>query len=260
MPEPMELAYEERGSGPLLAFVHGFPLDRTMWIEQLKGLAKIRTCVAIDLRGHGLSVDEDPVDYSIDMFADDIVKTLDAIGADKVDVCGLSMGGYVLFSLWRRHPDRIRSLIFVSTKADADSDEAKAAREKTAELVSQQGMEPLYEQLAPKMLGAENPGVLDAFRRMVLDVPAQVAAADALAMRDRADSTGDLGAIEVPTLWIHGDKDQIMPIDAARTTAGKIPSCRFVEVAGAGHLSAIEFPDAINDALRDFLKTAVDGK
>ena len=58
MPEPMELAYEERGSGPVLVFVHGFPFDRTMWIDQLAGLAKIRTAVAVDLRGHGLSDDE----------------------------------------------------------------------------------------------------------------------------------------------------------------------------------------------------------
>src|SRR5207248_10160057 len=95
MPEPMELAYEERGSGPVLLFIHGFPFDRTMWVAQLAGLAKIRTAVAVDLRGHGLSDVMSGGDFSMDLFADDVAKTLDAIGADKADIVGLSMGGYV---------------------------------------------------------------------------------------------------------------------------------------------------------------------
>ena len=65
MPEPMELAYEERGSGPVLLFIHGFPFDRTMWVAQLAGLAKIRTAVAVDLRGHGLSDVMSGGDFSI---------------------------------------------------------------------------------------------------------------------------------------------------------------------------------------------------
>src|SRR5262245_27294149 len=152
MPEPMELAYEERGSGPVLMFVHGFPFDRTMWVpQQLAGLARIRTAVAVDLRGHGLSNVMTGANFSMDLFADDVVKTLDAIGADQADFAGLSMGGYVLFSIWRRHPDRVRSLIFIDTKAEADTEEGKAGREKTAELVSEKGMDPLYETLSPKL-------------------------------------------------------------------------------------------------------------
>src|SRR2546430_1443433 len=154
MPEPMELAYEERGSGPVLLFVHGFPFDRTMWIAQLAGLAKVRTTVAVDLRGHGLSNAMSGSDFSMDLFADDIAKTLDVIGADQADLAGLSMGGYVLFAFWRRHPDRVRSLIFIDTKAEADGDEAKAGREKTAEMVAAQGLQPLYDSLGPKLVGS----------------------------------------------------------------------------------------------------------
>src|SRR5258708_31810393 len=133
MREPMDLAYEERGGGPVAVFVHGFPLDRTMWIGQLAGVAKQRTSLAIDLRGHGLSTDGDPKDYSMDLFADDIAKTLDTIGAGKIDLARLSMGGYVVFAFWRRHRDRVRPLILMDTKAEADSDEAQKAREGTPE-------------------------------------------------------------------------------------------------------------------------------
>ncbi|MGZ6496992.1 MAG: alpha/beta fold hydrolase [Actinomycetota bacterium] len=255
MPEPMELAYEERGSGPVLLFVHGFPFDRTMWIPQLAGLAKLRTCVAVDLRGHGLSEDEPPTDYSMDLYADDVAKTLDAIGADKADLCGLSMGGYVLFSFWRRHRDRARSLIFADTKAEADGEEAKAGREKTAELVAAQGMQPLYESLGPKVVGkAPSQEVQDKLKQMILSTAPEIAAADSLAMRDRADSVADLAGIDVPVLWLHGEEDALMPIDGARATAEKIPGARFVAVPGGGHVAPMENPEAVNAAITEFLK------
>jgi pimeloyl-ACP methyl ester carboxylesterase len=255
MPEPMELAYEERGSGPVLLFIHGFPFDRTMWIPQLAGLAKVRTCVAVDLRGHGMSTVE-PGELSMDLFADDVAKTLDVIGAEKADVCGLSMGGYVAFALWRRHPDRVRSLILIDTKAEADGDEAKAGREKTAELVASEGMKALHAQLAPKLVGSSpSQEVLDKLERMFMDTPPETAAADALAMRDRVDSTGDLASITVPVLWLHGEEDQLMPIDGARASAGKTPGARFVSIPKGGHVSPMENPEAVNDAIREFLKT-----
>lgn len=253
MPEPMELAYEERGSGPVLLFIHGFPFDRTMWIPQLAGLAKMRTCVAVDLRGHGMSTVE-PGELSMDMFADDVARTLDVIGAEKADICGLSMGGYVAFALWRRHPDRIRSLVLVDTKAEADGDEAKAGREKTAELVAREGMKGLHAQLAPKLVGSSpSEEVLDKLERMFMDTPPETAAADALAMRDRVDSTADLATITVPVLWIHGEEDQLMPMDGARASAEKTPGGRFVSIPKGGHVCPMENPEAVNDAIREFL-------
>jgi pimeloyl-ACP methyl ester carboxylesterase len=254
MPEPLRLAYEERGSGPALVLVHGFPFDRTMWIEQLKGLARIRQAVAVDLRGHGLSNDANPSEYSMDMFADDVAATMDEIGADRADVCGLSMGGYVLFSLWRRHRDRIRSLIFCSTKAEADTDEAKAGRDRTAALVRESGMNALWEQLGPKLFGPEPPATLaERVRSMFQGMPAEVAAADAIAMRDRVDSAADARSIDVPVLWIHAEQDQLMPVENARATAEEIPAARFVSVPDAGHLAPMENPKVVNDAMAEFL-------
>jgi len=256
MPEPMELAYEERGSGPVLLFIHGFPFDRTMWVAQLAGLAKIRTAVAVDLRGHGLSDVMSGGDFSMDLFADDVAKTLDAIGADKADIVGLSMGGYVLFSFWRRHPERVRSLIFIDTKAEADSDEAKAGREKTAETAASQGMQPIYETLASKVVGSSpSVEVQDKLKEMMLGTAPEVAAADALAMRDRADSTADLPNITVPVLWLHGEEDALMPIEGARASAAKVPGAKFVSIPKGGHVSPMENPEAVNAAIQEFLKS-----
>lgn len=256
MPEPMQLAYEERGSGPVLLFVHGFPLDRRMWIGQLSGLAKHRRCVAADLRGHGLSTidDEDPT-FSMDLFADDLAATLDEVGADQADICGLSMGGYVAFAFWRKYRERVRTLILCDTKSEADSDEAKAGREKTAQLVREQGMEQLWEGLGPKLL-ASSPKAEDVelLKAMFLAQQPAVIAADALAMRDRPDSTPDLAGIDVPVLVVHGEEDQLMPIDGARAMAEKIPGATFAAIPSGGHMSPMENTAAANDAIGAFLK------
>ena len=255
MADAMQLAYEERGSGKPLVFIHGFPLDRRMWIGQLSGLAKKRRCIALDLRGNGLStIDDAEPEFSMDLLADDIAATLDELGADKADICGLSMGGYVAFALWRRHADRISSLILCDTKAEADTDEGKAGREKTAQLVREQGMQPLVEALAPKLLGSsptdENMARL---RDMFLAQPPNVSAADCLAMRDRPDSTPDLEGITVPTLVIHGDADQLMPVDGAKAMAEKIKGATFAAIPGGGHMAPMEFPEATNDVIAAFL-------
>ena len=256
MPEPMELAYEERGSGPLAVFVHGFPLDGTYWTAQLSGLAKLRTCAAIHLRGNGLSTDNDPRDYSMDLFADDIAKTLDAMGADRADLVGMSMGGYVLFAFWRRHRDRVRSLAFCDTKAEADTDDGKKGREATAETARTKGLEAIWETLRPKVFGKDPDNeVVERAQKMFLAVPPEVAAQDSLAMRDRPDSTPDLATIDVPVLWIHGSDDALMPLDGARATAAKIAGARLVEIPG-GHFSTMEHPAEANAALAEFFKSA----
>ncbi|MGH9197635.1 MAG: alpha/beta fold hydrolase, partial [Acidimicrobiia bacterium] len=97
MTEPMVLGYDEAGSGPVLLLVHGFPLDSTLWEKQLEGLKDIRRVVAVDLRGRGKSK-ADPNGWSVDLYADDVAKTIDSLGGDPVDVAGLSMGGYVVFA------------------------------------------------------------------------------------------------------------------------------------------------------------------
>lgn len=257
MAEPMELAYEERGSGPVLVMIHGFPFNSTMWIEQLKGLAKIRRACAVDLRGSGYTKVDGTDGFSIDLFADDVARTLDDIGADQADVMGLSMGGYVVFSMWRRHKDRIRSIILADTKAEADSDEAKAGRDKVAAMLREkgdEGIEQLANDLIPK-LTAPNPSaeVVDHLRRMVLSTPPEVAAAQALAMRDRADSTGDLAGITVPVLWIQGADDALMPPDSVRGAAGQIPNARFETIPNGGHVSPMENPAEANKIITAFL-------
>lgn len=251
-----QLGYDEAGDGPPLVLVHGFPFDRRMWASQLEGLAGIRRVVAVDLRGRGLSPHPADGGWTIDDHADDVARTIEACfkGAGPVDVGGLSMGGYVLFALLRRRPELVRSLLLMSTRARADSPEVRAARDRQAALARVEGTRALAETLLPRVL-AQGAGddIRAAVRQMLDDTPPDTAAADLIAMRDRPDSTADLASIAVPTLVLHGDQDQLVPVDEARAMAGSIPGAQFSAVPGAGHLAPLEAPQDANVDLQLFL-------
>jgi pimeloyl-ACP methyl ester carboxylesterase len=249
----MELGFDEAGSGDVLLLVHGFPLDRSMWGDQLAGLADIRRVVAVDLRGRGKSPAEGE-GWTVDDYADDLAATIDGLGVSSVDVAGLSMGGYVVFAFLRRHGGKARSVILVDTKAGADTAEGKEGRTKTAALVREQGTAALVEGLFPKMFApGVSPEVTGRMKVVFESTPGAAAGNDAIAMRERPDSTPDLGGISIPALVIHGEEDQLMPIDGAKEMAAAIPGAKFVGIPAAGHMAPVENPKAVNEAMREFL-------
>src|SRR5438046_2535852 len=128
------LAYDASGSGRPLLLVHGYPLSRKMWDQQLENLPDAARVIAPDLRGHGES-DMPAETYTVDRLADDLAALLDELGlAEPVVVGGLSMGGYVALAFYRRHPARVAGLILAATRAGADSEAGKANRDKAMAL------------------------------------------------------------------------------------------------------------------------------
>ena len=99
--------------------MHGYPLDRTIWRDQIDSLEGYRR-IAPDLRGMGQS-DAPDLGYGMGIYADDLAALLDALGVNEVVLCGLSMGGYVIFEFLRRWRHRVRALILMDTRAEADS-------------------------------------------------------------------------------------------------------------------------------------------
>ena len=244
-----------RGRGTPLLFVHGFPLNKAMWQTQVTDLSADFQVIAPDLRGHGQS-DAPPGDYSMELFADDLNALLDHLDVPKVVFAGLSMGGYVAFAFYKRHKERVAGLILADTRAEADSPEGKAGREKMRETVLSSGAEKVAGDLAGRMLAPltvqSNPELLERVRRMMAGTPIHGYAGDLRALANRVDSTALLPTIPCPTLVIVGAQDVVTPpADAARMAAA-IPKAKLVTIADAGHLSPMEQPAAFNKAVRDF--------
>lgn len=245
------------GTGPALLLVHGFPLDRELWRPQVEGITQW-TRIAPDLRGAGAS--ESPLGgYSMARYADDLAAVLDATGTETAVCCGLSMGGYILFELLRRHPARVRALILCDTKSEADTPEGRRGRDDLAAVPRREGVAAVGERLLPKLLGrttqATRPAVLEAARAMVLRSSVAGVAGALAAMRDRSDSTALLAGIAVPTLVLGGAEDEVTPPATMRAMAERIPGARYVEIGGAGHLAPMERPDAVMPVMGEFLKT-----
>lgn len=251
------LAVETRGEGPAVLFVHGYPFDRTIWRDQLEGLEGYRR-IAPDLRGMGES-DAPDLGYGMPIYADDLAALLDALGVDDVVLCGLSMGGYVLFEFLRRWRERVRALILVDTRAEADSAEARRARDAAAASARENGAAAIAEAMLPKILAPATaqgaPDVVDRLRRMMAATPVAGIVGALAAMRDRHDSTGLLPTLAgLPTLVMVGEEDALTPPDAARRMAAAIPGARLVVIPGAGHLPPVERPSETTAGIRDFLR------
>jgi pimeloyl-ACP methyl ester carboxylesterase len=255
LPGGLELAYDEAGSGTPLLLVHGWPHDRTMWRGQLGGLAPFARVIAPDLRGVGGSKVVGP--YTIDQYADDLVAFLEGLGIARAVVCGLSMGGYIAFSMLRRHRDRIRGLILADTRATADTDEMRSNRARLIELIEQQGMNALAARQLPSMLARSTlerqPELVETVRHMMASVSAEGAIGGLRAMAARPDSTSVLATIDVPTLVVGGAEDGLTPPEVLRAMASAIPRSRVEILEQGGHLCPLERPAAFNHAVSEFL-------
>jgi pimeloyl-ACP methyl ester carboxylesterase len=236
-------------------FIHGWPHDRTLWAGQMSGLSTQARCLAADLRGFGASTVEGP--WSIDQFADDLAALLAARNVDRAVVCGLSMGGYVALAMIRRHRALVRGLVLTSTRATADTAEAREKRARLIEFVREHGVEALAARQLKAMIGAttfeRRPHVRESLRHMMAAAPLEGVVGALHAMAERPDASGLLPTIDVPTLVVGGAEDTFTPPDELRAMAAQIPRCRFELLAAAGHACAYERPGAYNHIVGEFL-------
>jgi pimeloyl-ACP methyl ester carboxylesterase len=248
-----EIHYAEQGEGALALLIHGYPLDHTLWLDQLAALSGIRRVVALDLPGYGMSERVTGAALTMEELADQIAGLIQALGYDQADVVGLSMGGYVALALWELSPGTVRSLVLSNTKSGADSEAGKAGREAQAQAVVADGRAALATKLIGALLAPSHDLTAAArLRTMVEATPVETIVASLRGMAVRPDRTGILGSITVPTLVTSGEEDGLIPPVDSHEMASAIPGSEFLVIPGAGHLSPIERPDAFSEALRRF--------
>jgi pimeloyl-ACP methyl ester carboxylesterase len=257
-----ELSYIDCGSGRLILFIHGFPLDHTMWDAQIAALRQHYRVIAPDLRGFGrspLGSFEPRNGISMERYADDLAELLDALRIEEpILLVGFSMGGYIAWQFVRKYPNRLRALIQCDTRAAADTDEARAGRLKMAEHVAEWGAARVADMMGPKLVSPSTyeskPDVVAAVRRIVERTsPAGIAAAQR-GMAARPDVTGFLPQIKVPMLILVGENDALSPAPEMQSIAAAIPNAEFVIIPKAGHMCPMENPTAVNSAISQFLE------
>ena len=250
----------DRGMGRPVLFVHGFPLNWSMWQPELDALAVDSRVIAPDLRGFGQSEGNGEPMVTMEQFADDLAELLDCLRVDEpVTYCGLSMGGYIGWQFLRKYPARVNALVLCDTRASADSPETRQGRYKLAEDVLERGPEVAAQALIPKLFApstiTHRADMVERIRNVILQTDPHAIAAASRGMAERPDMTGFLAGIDLPTLVIVGKEDQITPPEETREMARQINGAIVAEIPEAGHMAPMENPKAVIGTLCRFLKT-----
>lgn len=223
-----------------VVLLHAFPLDERMWEPQLEPLGEYDVA-APRLYGRGSSIGE-------------VAATVLSEHDGELALVGASMGGYTALEIAHREPARVRALVLVGARADADSPERRAARADTIALVEDGGPRALWENQRPRLLAEHaSEGAVEQARQEALDRSKRELVAAVGAIRDREDRTETLAAFGGQVLVAVGEGDAFFPPEEARAQAQLARRGRFREFAGAAHLPSLERPDEFNAALAQFL-------
>jgi pimeloyl-ACP methyl ester carboxylesterase len=245
------------GQGTPILFIHGFPLDHSMWRFQIERFQKSHRILAVDLPGFGKSPAGAGV-MPMAEFADRLAAMLDVKGVtEKVVVCGLSMGGLITWPFVEKFADRILGLILCDTRALPDSPEVAEGRKTTADRVLKEGPGFIAEAMLPRLFCDESrrdrKEIIEQTRQTILSGNPEGIAAAARGMAARPDRTSLLPQIPAPALVIVGEHDVISTVTEMTGMAQAIPQASLLEVPGAGHMAPLEAPDKVNPAIEKFL-------
>jgi 3-oxoadipate enol-lactonase len=250
-----KLHYERTGTGVPVLLVMGLGMNATGWWRTVPVLAERFEVIAFDNRGSGRSdVPDGP--YTTELLADDAAAVLDAAGAERAHVYGISLGGMVAQQIALRHPDRVDRLVLGATTPGGEAH--VAAGEDVQRLVGARGTltaeqaawgsVPINYARRTRARGGQRIAE-DVAQRLRYPITgpgygAQLAAA----MHHAADPA----AIAAPTLVVHGEEDVLIPPENGRRLAAMIPGAELTVWPETAHLYPTDEP-AADPAIRDFL-------
>lgn len=265
------IGYDDTGgSGVPLVLLHGFPLDRTVWDEQLPALAGSRV-IRVDLRGCGESEPSDGPAL-MEMLAGDVAGVLDLLHAERAAFAGHSIGGYVALAFFRMYAERVAGLALVAShvaedasqnaSADPAQRELAGARDTLAERLEREGtMDAAVESYLPRYFAPhvyrERPELVERGRAMMERQSPRGCAELVRGMKERLDSHDLLDDVRVPAMVIAGGEDHYLKAETLRETAHAMRA-EFVLLDRAGHLPMWEAPAETADALASFAQRARD--
>jgi pimeloyl-ACP methyl ester carboxylesterase len=241
----IEIDYEVSGHGPTLLLSHGYGSTRHMWDDQHRAFADRWRVVSWDMRGHGQTESPaDPKQYSAALTVADMRALLQHVGAERAVIGGLSLGGYVSLAFALAHPELTQALVICDSGPGYRNAEARdqwnaRAHERAANLEAR-GLDALARRSRETQQAVHRSaqGLAHAARGMLAQEGSRV--------------IDGLAGIRVPTLIIVGDQDQPF-VAPSEYMAKKIPGARLAVIAGAGHSSNLDQPEAFNRVLREFL-------
>jgi 3-oxoadipate enol-lactonase len=240
---------------PWLIFSNSLATDLAMWDAQSRAFNDRFRVLRYDQRGHG-ATDAPAGRYTFELLIADVLGLMDALGIATAHFAGLSMGGATALGLAQLHPERLEKVIVCDTACQSTPASTQQWEERIV-IAQKEGMEALVEPTIARWFPPEvikaNPPYLATIRQMIRKTPVNgfIGCAAALANHDFAQA---VGTVKRPVLFLSGEKDGNGATPAAmRNLSAALPGSRYVELAGAGHISNLDQPAGFNRAVGDFL-------
>jgi 3-oxoadipate enol-lactonase len=238
-----DLFYQERGSGPAALFVHGFALDHTMWLDQLRLLAPHRRCIALDLRGHGHSDGGLHPGDAAGRHVADVAAVLARLGGG-VDLVGHSMGAHVALAVAAHDPSRLRSLTLLGVMP-------RDAYHFTDTRPASSLTRPKEEMAIRFASGMLAPEATLAVHARAVAMAMSLDWAIVYPIASEVPRLEEQPQVPVPIMLATGREDRITPpAECARLAAAL--GARFVGIPHSGHLAPVENPHAVSELLLRF--------
>ncbi len=237
------------GSGKPLIFVHAYPLCNRMWDEQVKFFKNKFRVITYDIRGLGYSNEIENYVFTMEELVNDFFKILDHFKIDKINACGLSMGGYILLRAAVREPARFESVILADTKAMGESNESLLYRSESIIKIKSGKKDEFLDEFLKKLLsekGYKNESIRNFVRMMMGWMDVNGLCANLLAIATRTNTFYQLKDINIPTLVITPVTDSFFIKEGIKNSVFKV-------IDDAGHLSNIEKPENFNKSIENFL-------
>lgn len=256
------ISYDDLGEGTVpVIFLHGYPFDKSMWRPQIDFLQTSNRVIAVDIRGFGGSKDEE-TSLSIGLFADDLIKFMNALHIDKAMICGLSMGGYIALNAVHRFSSRFEALILCDTQCSADTKEGKEKRYKTIDEINANGVTAFNTSFVKSIFYAgslmNKKEVVEATRAVVFSNSQYIITMGLRTLADRSETCSTLNEINIPTLIICGREDALTPLAKSEYMHANIQDSILKVINHAGHVSNLEQTQEFNKHLCEFV-TSING-
>ncbi len=253
----IRLRYETWGVGSIpVVFIHGLGSSAEDWFMQFGAFGRHFRCIAVDLRGHGLS-DKPAGNYSVQVFASDVAMLLAATGAGPAHIVGLSLGGMVAQQLGIAHPHVVRSLALLNTLPGVWPPAPEILRVGLGRF--RPGAAPSMEDIAHSVALSLFPRKEDVLLRHMTEQ--RIAENDPDVYRRatlavaRFRPGGSLRKIACPVLILAGDCDRVVPGTYQARLREGIAHAQYVTVSGGGHACNIDYADEVNAAVLKFLRS-----
>ncbi len=252
------LYYEKRGpegSQDWIVLLHPTPVDHCFWLPASSSFEDRYRVLIPDLPGHGQSALDG--EASMRSMASAVLALLDRQGIERAAFCGCSIGGYLLYELWRQAPQRMRALAIASAKPHADSEEGRRVRAGNIASLEAQGTNEFFDRMLQSLVGQparrDQPHLLERLRTMMNRITPAAAIAIQRALAARPDSRPTAKTITVPTAVLAGALDTVSTPAELRELADLVPQSAYFLLQEMGHYAPYEQPRLVGALLRRFL-------